>query len=193
MAAHNFLWSLTKNCFTFGLIGLTISDRYASIVPVRGSSMSPTFNPTTDSFMGSLSDDHVLMEKFCLQKYKFSHGDVVVFWITSLTSTGGRCQFLAMGNEKPINSPSNHKEKHVKRIIGLPGDWIGTPMTNDVVKVPNGHCWVEGDNPSSSLDSRSFGPIPLGLVKGRVTHILWPPQRVRHVERKNHQKRHSPS
>ncbi|KDO47223.1 hypothetical protein CISIN_1g028706mg [Citrus sinensis] len=170
MAAHNFLWSLTKNCFTFGLIGLTVSDRYASIVPVRGSSMSPTFNPTTDSFMGSLSDDHVLMEKFCLQKYKFSHGDVIVF-----------C------------SPSNHKEKHVKRIIGLPGDWIGTPMTNDVVKVPNGHCWVEGDNPSSSLDSRSFGPIPLGLVKGRVTHILWPPQRVRHVERKNHQKRHSPS
>ncbi|KAH9675443.1 mitochondrial inner membrane protease subunit 2 [Citrus sinensis] len=141
MAAQNFLWSFTKNCFTFGLIGLTISDRYASIVPVQGSSMSPTFNLTTDSFMGSLSDDYVLVEKFCLQKYKFSHGDVIVF-----------C------------SPSNHKEKHVKRIIGLPGDWIGTPMTNDVMKVPNGHCWVEGDNPSSSLDSRSFGPsaaIPL--------------------------------
>lgn len=132
--------------------------------------MSPTFNPTTDSFMGSLSDDYVLVEKFCLEKYKFSHGDVVVF-----------------------RSPSNHKEKHVKRIIGLPGDWIGTPMTNDVVKVPNGHCWVEGDNPSSSLDSRSFGPIPLGLVKGRVTHILWPPQRVRHVEGKIHQDRHSSS
>ncbi|KAH9738994.1 mitochondrial inner membrane protease subunit 2 [Citrus sinensis] len=138
MAAQNFLWSFTKNCFTFGLIGLTISDRYASIVPVRGSSMSPTFNLTTDSFMGSLSDDYVLVEKFCLQKYKFSHGDVIVF-----------C------------SPSNHKEKHVKRIIGLPGDWIGTPMTNDVMKVPNGHCWVEGDNPSSSLDSRSFGPEAL--------------------------------
>ncbi|KAH9784126.1 mitochondrial inner membrane protease subunit 2 [Citrus sinensis] len=216
----------------------TFSDRYASIVPVRGSSMSPTFNPTTDSFMGSLSDDHVLMEKFCLQKYKFSHGDVIVFWITSLTSTGGRtanCQlrdqsntnvtseimfftrfwlgalFLILTEFESVSSrrlicsvnslhfavcrcsPSNHKEKHVKRIIGLPGDWIGTPMTNDVVKVPNGHCWVEGDNPSSSLDSRSFGPIPLGLVKGRVTHILWPPQRVRHVERKNHQNRHSPS
>ncbi|KAH9675442.1 mitochondrial inner membrane protease subunit 2 [Citrus sinensis] len=170
MAAQNFLWSFTKNCFTFGLIGLTISDRYASIVPVQGSSMSPTFNLTTDSFMGSLSDDYVLVEKFCLQKYKFSHGDVIVF-----------C------------SPSNHKEKHVKRIIGLPGDWIGTPMTNDVMKVPNGHCWVEGDNPSSSLDSRSFGPIPLGLIKGWVTHILWPPQRVRHIEQKNHENILSPS
>lgn len=25
------------------------------------------------------ADDYVLLEKFCLEKYKFSHGDVVVF------------------------------------------------------------------------------------------------------------------
>jgi len=35
---------------------------------------------------------------------------------------------------------------------------MGTPQ-NDVVKIPEGHCWVEGDNPASSMDSRSFGPV----------------------------------
>ncbi|KAI9154169.1 hypothetical protein LWI28_021915 [Acer negundo] len=155
MATGKFLWSFTKKFFTFGIVGLTISDRYASVIPVRGSSMSPTFNPRTNSSSSSLfSDDWVLVEKFCLTKYKFSHGDVVVF-----------------------SSPYNHKEKLIKRITGLPSEWIAT-RNFDVVKIPNGHCWVEGDDPSLSMDSRSFGPVPLGLVLGRVTHVVWPPQRI---------------
>ncbi|XP_058214485.1 uncharacterized protein LOC131325977 [Rhododendron vialii] len=154
MGTQNLLWGFAKKCFTCGLVALTISDRYASIVPVRGASMSPTFNPRSSSSVGSF-DDRVLVEKFCLQKYQFSHGDVVVF-----------C------------SPSDHKEKHVKRIVALPGDWMSSPYSYDVQRVPEGHCWVEGDNFASSMDSRSFGSIPLGLVQGRVTHIVWPPQRV---------------
>ncbi|KAF3448905.1 hypothetical protein FNV43_RR09621 [Rhamnella rubrinervis] len=141
MATRNVLWNYSKKIFTFGLIGLTASDSLASISVVR--------------------DDCVLVEKTCLVKYKFSHGDVVVF-----------------------SSPSNHKEKHIKRIIALPGDWIGIRHCSDVRRIPEGHCWVEGDNPSSSMDSNSFGPIPLGLVKGRVTHIVWPPQRIGAVEKR---------
>ncbi|XP_055832052.1 uncharacterized protein LOC129900972 isoform X2 [Solanum dulcamara] len=72
MGTVNFVWNLTKRYFTFGLIGLTVSDCYASIVPVGGISMSPTFNPHDDS-------DFVIVEKLCLEKYKFSLGDVVVF------------------------------------------------------------------------------------------------------------------
>lgn len=167
MGTQNLLWNFAKNCFTFGLIGLTVSDRYTSIVPVRGASMSPTFNPQTSTLTGSSADDYVLVEKYCLEKYKFSHGDVVVF-----------C------------SPSNHKEKHIKRIIALPGDWLGTTHNSyDVRKIPEGHCWVEGDNSASSMDSRSFGPIPLGLIRGRVTHVVWPPQRISAVERRYPQER----
>ena len=107
MGTRNFLWDFGKKCFTFGLIGLTISDRYASIAHVQGLSMYPTFNPNARTFMGSLTgnivkrklkqvlpscvlkliamiilfyaDDYVLLEKFCLEKYKFSHGDVIAF------------------------------------------------------------------------------------------------------------------
>ncbi|KAF3449576.1 hypothetical protein FNV43_RR10305 [Rhamnella rubrinervis] len=157
MATRNVLWNYSKKIFTFGLIGLTASDSLASISVVRGASMSPTFNPSTSGFMGLRTDDCVLVEKTCLVKYKFSHGDVL---------------------------PSNHKEKHIKRIIALPGDWIGIRHCSDVRRIPEGHCWVEGDNPSSSMDSNSFGPIPLGLVKGRVTHIVWPPQRIGAVEKR---------
>ncbi|KAJ4972078.1 hypothetical protein NE237_005177 [Protea cynaroides] len=160
MVTASFLWNLTKKTVTGGLIGLTISDRYASVASVQGLSMHPTFNPGTPSFLGSLTGDHVLVEKFSLEKYKFSHGDVIIF-----------------------RAPSNHREKHIKRIIALPGDWIRIP-SYDALKIPEGHCWVEGDNSASSLDSRSYGPIPLGLVEGRVTHIIWPPQRFGEVERR---------
>lgn len=34
--------------------------------------------------------------------------------------------------------------------------------------MPEGHIWVTGDNLSNSTDSRFYGPVPLGLVRGRV-------------------------
>ncbi|XP_004511438.1 uncharacterized protein [Cicer arietinum] len=135
MGTRNFVWSFTKKFITFGLITVTVSDRYVTVVPVR--------------------DDYVLVEKLCLQKYKFSHGDVVIF-----------------------RSPLDYKETHIKRIIALPGEWFVNRQSHDVLKIPEGHCWVEGDNVVSSSDSKSYGPIPLGLIRGRVTHVVWPPQRI---------------
>lgn len=44
------------------------------------------------------------------------------------------------------------------------------------VQIPLNHVWVEGDNrdPAKSLDSNTYGPVPLNLIQGRVTHILSP-------------------
>ncbi|XP_074269800.1 uncharacterized protein LOC141592838 [Silene latifolia] len=154
MAYPRFLWDVAKKCFTAGLVGLAVSDRFGRVTHIRGYSMSPTLNPSNSSFT-----DYVLVEKICLRRYSFSHGDVIV-----------------------LSSPTNHKEKNVKRIIALPGDWLKLPDMHDTVKIPAGHCWVEGDNSAASMDSRYFGPVPLGLAQGRVTHILWPPQRIGKVE-----------
>lgn len=40
------------------------------------------------------------------------------------------------------------------------------------VTVPKGHVWVEGDNPTCSVDSRHFGAVPLALVLGRPFFIV---------------------
>lgn len=40
--------------------------------------------------------------------------------------------------------------------------------------VPDGHLWVEGDNPCNSNDSRNYGPIPASLIVGRVVCRIWP-------------------
>ncbi|WOL00064.1 hypothetical protein Cni_G08777 [Canna indica] len=161
MGGLNTLWLLTKRSITGALIGLTISDRYGSIGPIRDSSMHPTFSACDNMFSGLLKADIVLVEKFCLEKYKFSHGDVVIF-----------------------KSPTNHRQTFAQRLIGLPGDWVQVPESREILKIPEGHCWVEGDNAACNFDSRSFGSIPLGLIQGRVTHVIWPPQRIRKVERK---------
>lgn len=55
MANRSLVWNVAKKCFTFGIIGVTVSDRYVSIVPIRGASMSPTFNPRASSQGGPVT------------------------------------------------------------------------------------------------------------------------------------------
>uniref|UniRef100_A0A7N1A7Z4 Mitochondrial inner membrane protease subunit 2 n=1 Tax=Kalanchoe fedtschenkoi TaxID=63787 RepID=A0A7N1A7Z4_KALFE len=132
MGSGSQLWNITRKYMTAGLIAFTVQDRYIAVAQVQGSSMSPTLNPRENSFIGRPTNDRVLVEKWCLEKYKFSVGDMVVY-----------------------SSPENHKVRHIKRITALPGDWVGAPTLSDtVIQIPEGHCWVEGDNSASSMDSR---------------------------------------
>jgi len=74
-----------------------------------------------------------------------------------------------------------------KRVLGLPGDMVTKPSMrarkqgnrlrrrrSGMVVVPDGHIWVEGDNPWNSSDSRNYGPVPACSIVGRVLLRLWP-------------------
>lgn len=83
--------------------------------------------------------------------------------------------------------------KAAKRVIGLEGDFVcvvsgpreegdededvkagRARFTQEMVQVPMGHCWVEGDNLEWSRDSRVYGPIPMALIRGKIVYRLWP-------------------
>lgn len=43
-----------------------------------------------------------------------------------------------------------------------------------MIYVPKGHVWLEGDNSENSLDSRNYGPVPMGLIQSRAIARIWP-------------------
>lgn len=73
-------------------------------------------------------------------------------------------------------SPLDPSHQVLKRIIGLGGDEVlvdptgerGLVAASEMVRVPKGYVWLAGDNASNSTDSRDYGPVPLGLLKGKV-------------------------
>jgi inner membrane protease subunit 1 len=61
-----------------------------------------------------------------------------------------------------------------KRLAGLPGDVLcvdptgaKAPSTEHVV-VPRDHVWLVGDNAAMSRDSRDYGPVHVGLIRGTL-------------------------
>ena len=157
--------------------------------------MQPTLNPTASRWgprgrLSSWKDDRVLLIKTNL----FSKGE---------TQQPRRGQVVVL---RSARDPRQSTIKRIVGVEGdwvrtLPrprGDddeeaaWFSSggsgrnrnrffddhPQHSEWIRVPPGRLWVEGDNNSTSTDdSRQWGPLPAGLLVGRVTHILWPPNR----------------
>ncbi|KAI0091930.1 LexA/Signal peptidase [Irpex rosettiformis] len=129
-------------------VGMAFTEFGGKVMLVTGRSMQPTLNPDD-----SRSRDLVWFDRYsiCVNR-KYTRGDIVA-----------------------LKSPSDSK-LIVKRMIALPGDVVKTlpPYPDTEVKIPEGHAWVEGDEPFHSEDSNTFGPVPLGLIDSRLDTILWP-------------------
>ncbi|KAH8942567.1 hypothetical protein BDL97_14G108100 [Sphagnum fallax] len=65
---------------------------------------------------------------------------------------------FSRGDVVVFRSPLEPKMWLVKRLIALPSDWVTVPGTYEILQ------------------------IPLALLKGRVTNVIWPPSRFGHVE-----------
>ncbi|KAI4243364.1 MAG: hypothetical protein L6R40_003536 [Gallowayella cf. fulva] len=94
-------------------------------------------------------------------------GDMV--WISSRYRYG---RGVKVGDMVSFKHPCVPDAAAIKRVVGMPGDFVMRDVhdgRNDtMLQVPEGHCWVLGDNLTESRDSRTYGPIPLGLVVGKV-------------------------
>jgi mitochondrial inner membrane protease subunit 2 len=137
-------------------VGLCGTDYIASISRVSGRSMQPTLNSR-----GADSQDVILLDKWAARRRSYSRGDVVV-----------------------MQSPTAPREQITKRVIGVGGDWVfRRGEKREMVHVPVGHIWVEGDNAENSNDSTSFGAVPAGLVRAQVRAKIWPPREVNVISR----------
>jgi signal peptidase I len=146
-----------------GVYALLIVTFVGQVARVEGFSMEPTLD----------DQDRLIVNKLGYLWSKPRVGDIVM-----------------------VSSPDEPAKVLVKRIIAGPDDVVrseqGQVFLNDVrlddefipvdhrsmdswsVVVPRGHYFVMGDHRNNSLDSRSFGPVPEGYIKGKVQLRWWP-------------------
>jgi inner membrane protease subunit 1 len=85
---------------------------------------------------------------------------------------------LSIGDVVISVSPADPSRTVCKRILGLAGDTVCVDPEASVphhIVVPKGHLWLMGDNYPHSRDSRTYGPVPMGLVRGKVVAVVCRP------------------
>lgn len=147
----------------------------AEISPCSGVSMIPTI---------SLFGDWVVTNKWHRHGRGIKVGDVV-YYIKPTDPTievikrviGMPGDFVVGGN---YVEPGEEKTKSPLRLVRGEDDrgWeflLDKEETGKMMlQVPEGHCWMVGDNMSESTDSRLYGPVPLALIKGKVVAKILP-------------------
>ncbi|CAG5132820.1 unnamed protein product [Candidula unifasciata] len=100
------------------------------------------------------------------------HGDLVLlspFYVNH--------RLLQKGDVVFCRSPKNPRAVICKRLIALEGETVVNDETGFQEFVDKGQVWLEGDNKLASIDSRTYGSIPYGLIISKVTLRIWPLER----------------
>jgi len=155
---HKYLITLLVVLVVFLGLQVTIQNSV-----VQGTSMEPSFE----------NGQRLIVSKISYKFDEVGRGDVVI-----------------------IRPPFDINVEYIKRVIGLPGETVeiknglvyinGEPIsepyildppnyTMNKIEVPEGYCFILGDNRNNSNDSHIFGPIPEDSIIGKAWLSIWPP------------------
>ncbi|KAM4733374.1 mitochondrial inner membrane protease subunit 2 isoform 2-T3 [Anableps anableps] len=149
-AGRRYMRAFISGFFVAVPVTVTILDKLAYVARVEGASMQPFLNPDVGA-----QCDVVLLNRWSVRNYQVQRGDIV-----------------------SVVSPRNPKQKIIKRVIGLEGDFVRTlSYKNRYVRVPDGHLWIEGDHRGHSLDSNCFGPTTSPSLDSFREATRWPTER----------------
>jgi signal peptidase I len=158
---------------------LLIALAFALAQGIKTFLVQPFVIPTGSMIPTIEIGDRVLADKIV---YRFvrepRRGDIVVFddptgshpqLIKRVIATAGQTVDIKDGkllvDGKVLDEPYTHGKRTDPQIVPMP------------VKIDPGYLWLMGDNRPQSGDSRSFGEMPVKVVRGRAFWTYWPPSR----------------
>jgi len=137
---------------------------------IHGLSMSPTFNePPAQQHKKYAAK---MMFPSLIDTFQ---SDWVFVNIRAAKQIKNERKGLKRGVIVVFTSPKDPEEYVIKRVVALENDIVSS--RGQTVIIQPGHCWVEGDNAKRSIDSRDYGPIPIGLIFGVCSYIIFPLRR----------------
>jgi len=149
-------------------VGLLLVRTCLMVVTVQGQSMLPTLKP---------GDRVLALRLFRVRRLQKSQ--IILFWqmhpdqideILPLSLHVKRVAALAGETYVSSSPPCWEPERTPHKQAGTPYTW----------RIPQDHLFVCGDNREQSIDSRSWGPLPLRNVRGVVVMKLSRPSASSH-------------
>ncbi|KAF1836304.1 LexA/Signal peptidase [Decorospora gaudefroyi] len=148
------------------IVGHTFRSYIGGLCTTEGISMIPTMPHSY------LSTPVVLFSSLHRRGRNIRVGDVVTYTHPVLPGESGCKRVIGMpGDFVSVMTPGRIRGEDVEAVDGE-GRWAS--VREQMVRVPEGHCWLAGDNLEWSRDSRLYGPLPLGLVRAKVLAVVLP-------------------
>jgi signal peptidase I len=133
------------------------------------------------------------------------HGDrllIVRRWLTRRPSKG-QIVVVTLDMHRPGATLFQHENYYIKRVVAVGGESYSAPLFANAFSqralaqghesqpedemtwsIPRNHVFVCGDNVRESVDSRTWGPLPLRNISGRVLLRLSPARPSSAIEEK---------
>lgn len=170
---------------------IVLAIAVAAVILVRMYVVEPYIIPSESMDPTIEVGDMILGEKLSLKSEEPQRGDIVLFknpdpdsghgvLVKRVVATGGQTVDLRYG--KVYIDGVEEKGGHAHGMsMPLEERYLEADVTFPYT-VPEGHIWVMGDNRENSLDSRSFGAIPIDTVYAESWIRYWPLNRIGAVE-----------